>query len=145
FLTVKNNDKLNTMTIGWGTIGYIWGKPIFMVMVRKSRYTYEIIEKAEDFTVSLPENGKMKNELGFCGTKSGRDFNKFKECQLTAVPSQKVKTPIIDECTLHFECDIIYKLDMDNVNNFDIINDKWYPDDNYHTLYFGEIVDSYLI
>jgi flavin reductase (DIM6/NTAB) family NADH-FMN oxidoreductase RutF len=47
FLTVKDGDRLNTMTIGWGSIGWIWQKPILMVMVRYSRHTYELIDKAQ--------------------------------------------------------------------------------------------------
>ncbi len=72
FLTVKVGTELNTMTIGWATIGFAWRKPILMVMVRNSRHTFSIIEKAADYTVSAP-NGNMKKAIAFCGTKSGRD------------------------------------------------------------------------
>jgi aminoglycoside phosphotransferase (APT) family kinase protein len=54
FLTVRAGEALNTMTIGWATIGYVWRKPVFMVLVRDSRHTFGIIEKAADFTVSVP-------------------------------------------------------------------------------------------
>ena len=53
FLTTAHDGKVNTMTIGWGSLSYMWGKPVFVVMVRHSRYTYEIIEKSGEFTVSL--------------------------------------------------------------------------------------------
>ncbi len=43
FLTSKTTDELNTMTISWGNVGYVWGKPIFTVFVRKSRHTHHII------------------------------------------------------------------------------------------------------
>ena len=81
FLTVKADGDLNTMTIGWATIGFIWQKPIFMVAVRDSRHTFGIMERASDFTVSVP-SGDMKDQIMFCGTKSGRDMDKFKECGL---------------------------------------------------------------
>ena len=55
FLTVKQGDNTNTMTIGWGMLGRIWNRQIFMVLVRYSRYTYELIEKADSFTVSIPK------------------------------------------------------------------------------------------
>ena len=54
FLTVKNQGKVNTMTIGWGSIGYVWSKHIFTAFVRYSRYTHEIINNSKDFTVSIP-------------------------------------------------------------------------------------------
>ena len=83
FLTVEDNSgNLNTMTISWGTIGIMWRKPVFMAMVRKSRFTYKLIENAEDFTVSFPINGKLKDVLAICGTKSGRDMDKFTECNI---------------------------------------------------------------
>lgn len=144
FLTVKSGDKVNTMTIGWGDIGYIWRKPVFMVMVRKSRHTYDIIEAAEDFTVSIPVNCDLKKELAICGTKSGRDIDKFKECNLSMENSNKVNSPIIGECDLQFECKIIYKQHMDEKFLSSEINKSCYENGDYHTMYYGEIVDCYL-
>jgi len=63
FLTVASDERINTMTIGWGSLGHLWGKPIFMIMVRKSRYTYQLIEKSNEFTVTLPEDNDLKKEL----------------------------------------------------------------------------------
>ena len=144
FLTVKTDDEINTMTIGWATIGIIWSKPIMVVLVRKSRHTYRLIEKAADFTVSFVFDGQMKKELSFCGTKSGRDYDKFKECNLEIIPGRKVKTPVITSCDLHYECEIKYKQAMNPDNLAREINNNNYPGKDYHTLYFGEIVDCYL-
>ena len=72
FLTTKTGNKVNSMTIAWGSIGFIWGKPVFMVMVRPQRYTYGIIEKSKEFTVTIPYE-KMNKELAFLGSKSGKD------------------------------------------------------------------------
>ena len=52
FLTVRADGKLNTMTIGWATIGFVWKTEIFMVAVRDSRYTFQLMEKADNFTVN---------------------------------------------------------------------------------------------
>ena len=73
--------KPNAMTIGWGTIGIIWSKPIFIVLVRPSRYTYDLIEGLNDFTVNVPPP-ELKDEVLFCGTVSGRDRDKFAEKKL---------------------------------------------------------------
>ncbi|UCD79799.1 MAG: flavin reductase family protein [Desulfobacterales bacterium] len=144
FLTVKSGEAINTMTIGWATIGYVWRKPIMMIAVRLSRHTFSIIETAEDFTVSMPSSD-MKKEIMFCGTKSGRDCNKFKECNLQVSDSRKVVTPIIKVPGIHYECKIVYKSAMDPAYLTVDYDTELYPQKDYHTLYFGEIVDSYEI
>ncbi len=141
FLTVEA-DVPNTMTIGWGFIGYMWGKPIFIVPVRKSRYSHNLIEASNEFTVSVPfEN--YKKELAYCGSKSGKDTNKFKDLGLTTLKGKVIDTPIIDGCDMYYECKILYKQDM-KLEELDIACiDKWYSNNDYHTLYFGEIVACY--
>jgi len=61
----------NVMAIGWGTMGIIWKKPLFLVLVRPSRHTYKLIEETEEFTVNVvpPE---LKGVVNYCGTVSGR-------------------------------------------------------------------------
>ncbi len=142
FLTVKSSVGLNTMTIGWAMLGYIWRKPMMTVAVRASRYTFSIIEKAKDFTVSIP-TVDMKKEIAFCGTKSGRDYEKFKECNLTTAQSQQVVSPIIETSGFHFECKIVYKTAMDPGFLDESYQKSLYSDHDYHTLYFGEIVECY--
>ena len=144
FLTVKSAEAINTMTIGWATLGYVWRKPIIMIAVRLSRHTFTIIETAEDFTVSIPSSD-MKKEIMFCGTQSGRDYNKFKECNLQTSDSQKVITPIINVPGLHYECKIVYKSAMEPTYLNKDFDTALYPEKDYHTLYFGEIVDCYEI
>jgi len=143
FLTVRAGDVLNTMTIGWATIGYVWRKPVLMVLVRDSRHTFGIIEKAADFTVSVPMTD-MKDAIMFCGTKSGRDYDKYKECSLELAEARKVVSPIINTPGIHFECKIVFKAAMDPAY-LDAEYEKLYPEKDYHTLYFGEIRDCYEI
>lgn len=143
FLTVKSRGDLNTMTIGWATIGIVWQKPIFMIAVRNSRYTFKLIENADDFTVSVPSR-PMTDEIRFCGTKSGRDVDKFKECKLSIKESRTIFSPIIHIPGIHFECKIVFKSAIDPT----FLSDEFenlYPEKDYHTLYFGEILDCYRI
>lgn len=144
FLTVKEGNKVNTMTIAWGSIGFIWNKPVFTTLVRYSRYTYELIDKADNFTVSFPVNNNLKKELAFCGTKSGRDYDKVRECNLTLAGSDKVASPVIDGCSLHIECKIVYKHGMEKENLCDEIRGSAYANDDYHVMYFGEIIKAYI-
>ena len=129
----------NAMAIGWGTVGIIWRKPLFIVLVRPSRYTYRLIEESIDFTVNIAP-ARLKDVVQFCGTVSGRDHNKFEEKRLTPIPSAKVRTPIIKECILHYECQIVYKSDLAPSELAESIKPALYPKGDFHRLYFGEIL-----
>jgi flavin reductase (DIM6/NTAB) family NADH-FMN oxidoreductase RutF len=129
----------NAMTIGWGTLGIIWQRPVFTVLVCPSRYTYSLMEKSEDFTVNiLPP--QLKEIAQYCGTASGRDHDKFSEKGMTAVPSSKVKTPLIKECILHYECKIVHKNDLIPSQLESSITPVLYSKGDFHRLYFGEIL-----
>jgi flavin reductase (DIM6/NTAB) family NADH-FMN oxidoreductase RutF len=130
------------MTIGWGTIGIIWGKPIFVVLVRPSRYTHGLIEQMEDFTVNVPA-ADMADVVAFCGSASGRDHDKFAEKGLIAVPGRKVKSPIIDQCVIHYECKVVHKNDVLKDNLASEIISSAYPRGDFHTIYYGEILSVY--
>ncbi|MEN6469686.1 MAG: flavin reductase family protein [Smithella sp.] len=142
FLSVRADDAQNTMTIGWALMGVIWQKPMLMVAVRDSRYTFSIIEKAADFTVSIPA-GDMSKEIAFCGTKSGRDTDKFKMCRLETADGKTVVSPIIKVAGIHFECKIVYKSAMNPAFLDKKYDQSLYPQKDYHTLYYGEILACY--
>ena len=142
FLIVKAKDRLNCMTIGWATFGWIWQKPIMMIAVRSSRHTFGIIEQAEDFTVTVPKAG-MDKELALCGTKSGKDMDKLKAAKLETAKARKVASPIIKAPGYHFECRIVYKSAMDPAFLDKGYDSSLYPQKDYHTLYFGEIKACY--
>ena len=143
FLTVRSEDKLNTMTIGWGMIGHIWNKPIFQVLVRPSRYTYELLDNIDNFTVSVPYDFDMNKELAYCGSKSGRDVDKFSELDLSIIESPDVNSPFIKKATYHYSCKVLYK-DKIIKNELDnnIIN-EFYSNEDFHFQYYGEIISAY--
>ncbi|MBP9477593.1 MAG: flavin reductase family protein [Sebaldella sp.] len=141
FLTVKSGEKTNTMTIGWGYIGIMWNKPFFMVMVRPGRYTNELLENSDNFTVSVPFENNLNKELGICGVKSGRDINKGEIVEF--IPSKSVESPIIKGCNMHYECKIKYIQKMDGEAFPKDMEEKWYPEKDYHFLYYGEIIEAY--
>ena len=141
FLTVQAGDELNTMTIGWALVGFIWQRPILMVAVRDSRHTFGLMEAAADFTVSLP-SGDLQAALKICGTQSGRDIDKFAACGLQTAAALKTLSPVIAAAGLHYECRTCFKAAMDPAR-LDPALEKLYPAKDYHTLYFGEIVECY--
>ncbi len=144
-LTVKQGDILNTMTIGWGSIGILWSLPTFTVMVRKSRYTYELLKEAESFTISVPLGEDKDERLSICGMQSGRDTDKIQLCDFDVVPGRVVDTPIIGDYELHYECKLIYKSMMNPALLAPEVLQAKYPLEDYHGFYIGQIVDSYLI
>ncbi len=145
FMTTKKGDKVNTMTIAWGSISFIWGKPIFMAFVRYTRDTYQMVEHSNEFTISIPLDKDLKSDLAFCGSKSGRDYDKIKECNLKLREARVIKTPILEDCEMHYECKVIYKQAMEPGNILQSVKDRYYTTNNYHVVYYGEIVDSYII
>jgi flavin reductase (DIM6/NTAB) family NADH-FMN oxidoreductase RutF len=129
----------NAMTIGWGSVGIYWARPVFVVPVRKSRHTYGCIEKTGDFTVNvLPR--RLADVAAFCGTVSGRDHDKFAEAGLTAGPSLAVKSPIVEECVIHYECKVVHANDLAPKVLAARMRRSMYPRGDYHRFFYGEIV-----
>ena len=149
-LTTRAGDEVNTMTIGWGHLGIEWSKPIFVVYVRQSRHTKSLLDKNGEFTVNIPVGAVDKKILGLCGTKSGRDLDKFKELTLTPVEGKTVSVPAIKELPLTLECKVIYQQDQDLSALEKTCREHSYPagtaeENNFHTAYFGEITAAYIL
>jgi len=141
FLTVQSGSDYNVMTIGWASIGFMWGRPMMSIMVRNSRHTYTLIEKSSEFTVSIPLTD-MQAALEFCGSVSGKSGDKIKKSGLELFPGEKVKTPVVDLEGLHYECAIVYKSAIDPVHLSETYT-HLYPERDYHTIYYGEIRGCY--
>lgn len=140
FLNTRLGEEINTMTIGWALAGIMWGKPVFTVAVRYSRHTYRLIDKSGEFTVSIPADNKLNDALEFCGSKSGRDCNKFDSCRLTPVDAATVSVPVIGECGIHYECKTVYRQAMEPALTDERIKRVNYKANDYHVLYYGEIL-----
>ena len=143
FLTTAADGKVNTMTIGWGSLGVIWGKPVFSVLVRPSRFTYGLLEASGEFTVSVPL-ADMAKALGICGSKSGRDLDKFAAAGLQKLPGIKLATPVIGGAGLHYECKVVFKQPMNPALLDAGINAASYPSGDHHTIYYGLIEACWL-
>ena len=150
-VTTKADGKVNTMTIGWGTLGVEWKKPLFTVFVRQSRYTKELLDKNGEFTINVHLKGTdRKQALGFCGSKSGRDVDKIKELDLHLEEPDVISVPGIKEFPITLECRVVYKQDQD-LSKLDADKCQRYytpgtaNDDDYHTAYYGEVLAAYII
>ena len=149
-MTTAADGKVNTMTIGWGTLGIQWKKPIFIAFVRLSRYTKELLDKNPEFTVNIPYGEYDKSILGICGTRSGKDIDKIQELGLSLEEPETVSVPGIRQLPLTLECKVIYRQDQDPAAISEENTARYYPKENgqsgdYHTAYYGEVTAAYLI
>ncbi len=145
FLTTKDDEKVNTMTIGWGAFGFEWGMPIAEVMIRESRFSKIASDKNLEFTLTFPYDDSMKSALAYCGTKSGRDVDKIKECNLEILPGKEINTPIVACKGLIFECKVVARTEMTNELTSSAVLDKWYKNGDLHTIYYASIEACYEI
>ena len=126
-LTVKDDEKVNTMVISWGALGIEWNKVLFTTYIRENRYTKAILDKALNFTINIPLEKMDTKVFGLAGTKSGRNI----------------------------ECKVLYKQKQVLENLPEDIVKKDYPQDvdgtfvganrDPHTAYYAEIVAAYII
>ena len=133
------SGRANAMAIGWGSLGSIWGMPMWIVMVRPSRYTYQGIEHSNCFSVNVP-TAEMESAVNICGTKSGRDGDKLAEAGLTAEKGQAVLAPTLGECPIAYECQVLHRNDILPDQLVRELQEGPYANGDYHRVYFGKIL-----
>lgn len=138
-ITAGNKEKCNTMTASWGGVGVLWGVPMATIYVRPQRYTKTFIDQEEFVTLSFLSQNYRK-ELAFCGKESGRDVDKIKECGFT-VETREGNSPYIGEADLVLVCKKRYMQAMDPSAIPEDVKEKWYPESDYHCMYFCEILE----
>lgn len=154
-LTSHAGDKINTMVIGWGSVGMNWNRPVFNAFVRVGRYTRELLDQNPEFTVNIPISEPDRNVMALCGGKSGRELDKLAACGLHPVPGELVSVPAIREFPVTLECKIIYRQEQDprllppelGARFYPVDKDGSFPGSNRdaHVSYFGEIVSAYVL
>lgn len=98
----RGREKANIITVAWA--GTVCSDPAMVsISVRKSRYSHDIITESGEFVVNLTTK-KLARATDFCGVRSGRDIDKFKEMHLTEYKSTKIKAPGIMESPVNIEC-----------------------------------------
>ena len=137
-ITAGTVEKCNTMTASWGGLGILWGKPTAIAYIRPQRYTKQFVDENEYFTLTFfPE--EYRKQLALCGSKSGRDVDKVKECGFT-VAAAEGGAPYFEQAELVLVCRKQMVLPMDPAAMPDEVKEKHYKDD-YHDIYWGEIVE----
>lgn len=154
-LTSRAGEKVNSMVIGWGTVGVNWNRPVFAAYVRTGRYTRELLDQNPEFTVNAPLGDPDRNVIAVCGGKSGRDLDKLAVCGLHTVPGEEVSVPAIREFPVTLECRILYRQEQDPSLLPEALEARFYPKEkdssfsgsnrDAHVTYFGEIVNAYIL
>lgn len=138
-ITAGTAEACNTMTASWGGVGVLWQAPAATCYVRPQRYTKKFLDEQEYFTLTFfPE--EYRDALKLCGTKSGRDVDKVKECGFT-VKTAACGAPYFAEAELVLVCRKRYVQDFDPAAIPADVKAKQYPNEDYHTMYIGEIVE----
>jgi flavin reductase (DIM6/NTAB) family NADH-FMN oxidoreductase RutF len=142
-VTAGNLEHFNTMTASWGHMGIMWNMPVAIAFIRPQRYTYSFMNKNAYYTLSFFSE-KYRKALQFCGTKSGRDYDKIKETGLSPLETESGNV-YFKEASLVIECEKIYQDDLkkENFLSADLVK-KHYPIDDFHRFYMGLIQGVYL-
>ncbi len=141
-LTAGENrpGAFNSMTVSWGALGVIWGRPLALVVVRPQRYTREFMERAATFSLCAFD-AAHRPALELLGTRSGRDTQKMIECGLTPIALPHVACPGFAEAQLILECRKTYFDDLQPQHFLaDFIAPNYHGD--YHRMYFGEVLSA---
>ncbi len=98
----RPGEKPNIITVAW--TGTVCSSPAMVsISIRKERYSYEIVKETGEFVINLATK-ELVRALDYCGVRSGRDVDKYKEMRLTELPSEIVKAPGIMESPVNIEC-----------------------------------------
>lgn len=141
-ITVSDGTVANPMTASWGGVGILWHKPVCTCYIRHSRFTYELIEKADTFSLTFfpPEH---KEWLTYCGSHSGRDGNKAEALGMTPVHTEH--GVIWKECARGIVCRNMFAQDLDPDLIPDDVKADCYPGGDFHRMYIGEVMEAWEI
>lgn len=140
-ICAEKDGKANAMTASWGGVGVMWNKDVATVYIRESRYTKELIDGSDLFSICFFDNTPSnKATLKILGSISGRNEDKMAGCKLHINHHKDV--PFIDEASFVLVCKKLSKTEMTPDQFIDPeIKDTYYKDGDYHTMYIGEILE----
>lgn len=138
-ITAGDSANFNTMTASWGTMGYLWERPVVFVFIRPQRYTNEFIEANNYFTLTFYDE-KYRDALNITGSRSGRDTDKVVDAGITPIKTEN--SIAFAEGRMIVECRKIYA-DFFNPDGFveKSLIEKQYERGDFHRIYIGEIVN----
>jgi len=116
----SDGHKPNIITIAWaGTVNS--APPMVSVSIRASRHSYALVKASQEFVVNIPTVDQV-NALDYCGVESGSEVDKFAGLNLTPVMGTLQQAPMIKECPVNLECQVVQEIDLGS-----------------HTMFIGEV------
>ncbi|MFA5513320.1 MAG: flavin reductase [Sphaerochaetaceae bacterium] len=140
-ITAGDKNKFNTMTATWGFFGNMWSKPTYAIVVRPTRYTYQFLEKHNQFSVSFFPL-KYYATLQFLGSNSGRDFDKLAKTELNPIfleGEDNKEFITYKEANMVICCTKVSRVPLTSDHFLTKEIEEHYPQKDYHTLYMGFI------
>jgi flavin reductase (DIM6/NTAB) family NADH-FMN oxidoreductase RutF len=137
--TEDGTDVINTMTASWGGMGVLWNKPVAFCFIRPQRYTHTLTEQGDRFSLSFFSE-EYRSALRLCGTKSGRELDKFAATGLT--PDIAQGTPYVKEARIVLLCRKLYADTLKQSSFIDPTLLQNYKDGDFHTVYVAEITEA---
>ena len=134
--------RSNVMTTHWGCMGTLWNRDVFVLPVRKSKLSYEIIKENGSFAISVPVKD-MRNEIALCDHISGHFVNKFEELHLHPKRARKIDAYVLGECGLIVECRVATETELSKDAMLPDLHAEMYDRKDYHSLFIGEVVETY--
>ncbi len=144
-VSAASASGVNSMTASWGTIGFFFNKPVAVIGIRPERYTYEFVESATHFTLTILREG-LRDALMVMGRNSGRDCDKVAMSGLTPATTPD-GNPTFEEAKIVLVCRKIYAQTMGEEGFIDkSLVDQWYDEAHggYHKLYMGAIESCWI-
>ena len=141
-ITAEKDNKVNTMTAGWGGFGVLFNKNVVYTVIRPQRYTKEFVDNSDTFSLTFFDES-FRKELSYLGRVSGRDEDKISKTGLTV--KYENNTPYFEEAKIVIICRKIYAQEFKPecfIENG--LDEKLYPGKDYHTLYISEIEKIYV-
>ena len=131
----------NTMTASWGHLGHIWGYDTSVIYVRPQRYTKQFVDREEKYTLCFFPG--YKKEMGYLGTKSGRDEDKVAAVGLTPVFGEDFT--YFAEASLVLVCRKLYQAPLKEEFFLDpAVVESSYPNRDFYDMYVGQILEAYI-
>lgn len=141
-ITAGNNSQFNMMTASWGGLGFLYEKPVTYCFINPTRYTYQLMEKNDTYTLSFYTEA-YRNALQYCGSNSGKDTDKVKGAGLTPITTP-LGSKAFSEAWLIIECRklVSQSLTPEAINNNEL-QQKWMGK-QLHKMYIGEIINVWV-
>lgn len=140
-ITAGDSDKVNTMTASWGGVGVLWNENVVTAYIRPQRYTKQFVDQQDCFSLSFFDG--YKKELGVLGSISGKYTDKIKDVDFHVTYLDGV--PTFKEAKLVFIVEKIYEDTIKSDCFLDNkIDQKSYPEKDYHTMYIAKIKNVYV-